>query len=84
MNSNSKRNQSFSNLSSGNNIRTESNVSKKKGEDEEINFPPISSNKEKNITQVKYIDDVSTNRTAILLGKKTKIFEIKKDKKKTI
>ena len=82
MNSNSKRNQSLVNLSSENNNRTESNTSKKKGEDEEINFPPISSNKEKNITQVKYIDEVSTNRTARLLGKKTKIFEIKKDKKK--
>ena len=76
MNSNSKRNQSLVNLSSENNNRTESNTSKKKGEDEEINFPPISSNKEKNIKQIKFFDDVSTNRTAILLGKKTKTPEI--------
>ena len=73
MNANSERNQS-----NEHNSRTGLNDSHMNNENEEFNFPQVSSNKRKRIKPIHVNDDVSTNRTTKLLGKKTKIFEIKK------
>lgn len=73
MNANSERTQS-----NEHNSRTGLNDSHMNNENEEFNFPQVSSNKRKRIKPIHVNDDVSTNRTTKLLGKKTKIFEIKK------